>query len=276
MNMKIVADSSANLLVFEGAPYASVPLKIVTAEREFVDDASLNTGDMLSYIEGYKGKSGTACPSVGEWVEAFGDAEYVFTVAITSNLSGAHNAAVQAKAVYEEQYPQRKVCCLDSLSTGPEMVLIVEKLKELMDAGLSFEEIETAIREYMKKTHLLFMLESVENLAKNGRVNPLIAKAVGFLGIRIVGKASDVGTLQQLHKCRGEKKGMEKLLEEMQAHGFTGGKVRINHAHNPSAAQAVLDLIRASYPDIEATINPMTGLCCFYAERGSVMVGFEG
>jgi len=276
MNMKIVADSSANLLEFEGIPYASVPLKIVTAEREYVDDAALNTGDMLSYLESYPGKSGTACPSVGEWLEAFGDADCVFTVAITSNLSGCHNAAVQAKEIYEEQHPERKVCCLDSLSTGPEMVLIVEKLKELADAGLSFEEIEANIREYMKKTHLMFLLESVDNLSKNGRVSPLIAKAVGFLNIRIVGKASDVGTLQQLHKCRGEKKGLETLLAEMEAHGFTGGKVRINHAHNPGAANALLELIRSKYPDIEPTIEPMTGLCCFYAERGSVMIGFEG
>lgn len=276
MNVKIVADSSANLLAFEGVPFASVPLKIVTAEREFVDDPALDTGEMLTYIEGYQGKSGTACPSVGEWLEAFGDAEYVFTVAITSNLSGSHNAAVQAKAVYEEQNPGRRVCCLDSLSTGPEMVLIIEKLKELIDSGLCFAEVESRIREYMKKTHLMFMLECVDNLAKNGRVSPLIAKAVGFLNIRIVGKASDVGTLQQLHKCRGEKKALETLLGEMEKHGFAGGKVRINHAHNPAAAQALLELVRNKYPNIEPTIQPMTGLCCFYAERGSVMIGFEG
>ena len=276
MNMKIVADSSANLLAFEGIPYSSVPLKILAGSQEFVDDVSLDTGEMLKFIENHSGKSGTACPGVGEWMEAFGDAEYVFTVAITSNLSGSHNAAVQAKAVYEEEHPDRKVCCLDSLSTGPEMVLIVEKLKELADDGLSFKEIQDSIQEYMKKTHLLFMLESVENLAKNGRVSPLIAKAVGFLNIRIVGKASDVGTLQQLHKCRGEKKALETILSEMEAHGFTGGKVRISHAHNPGAAECLLNLVRSKYPGIEATITPMTGLCCFYAERGSVMIGFEG
>lgn len=276
MNVKIAADSSANLLTFAGIPYASVPLKIVAGDQEFVDDAALNTGDMLAYLEGYPGKSGTACPSVGDWLEAFGDAEYVFTVAITSNLSGCHNAAVQAKVVYEEQHPERKVCCLDSLSTGPEMVLIVEKLKELIHSGLSFEEVETQIREYMQKTHLVFMLESVENLAKNGRVSPLIAKAVGFLNIRIVGKASDEGTLQQLHKCRGEKKGIQTMLMEMENHGFTGGKIRINHAHNPEAAEALRQLVTEKYPDVEAVVAPMTGLCCFYAERGSVMIGFEG
>ena len=276
MNYKIVADSSANLRSFEGIPFASVPLKIVTSEKEYTDDATLDTAAMLADLAAYQGKSGTSCPNVGEWVEAFGDAERIFTVAITSNLSGCYNASVQAKNVYEENFPDRKVCCLDSLSVGPEMVLIAEKLRELIDEGLEFEAIESRIREYMQRTHLLFMLESVDNLAKNGRVNPLIAKAVGFLNIRIVGKASDVGTLQQLHKCRGEKKGIEKLIEEMKAHGFQGGKVRIAHCFNESAANALLEQVQQNFPNIEASIIPMTGLCSFYAENGSVMIGFEG
>lgn len=276
MNYKIVSDSSSNLLSFEGVNFASVPLKIVTSEKEYVDDANLDTSAMLADLATYSGKSGTSCPNVGEWVDSFGDAQAVFGIAITSNLSGSYNALVQAKEVYEEQYPDRKVCTLDSLSTGPEMALVVEKLKELIDQGLSFEEVETRIREYMKKTHLMFMLESVDNLAKNGRVSPLVAKAVGFLNIRIVGKASDVGTLQQLHKCRGEKKGMQTLLEEMKSHGFQGGKVRIAHCCNPICAQAMESMIRAEFPDIESTIIPMTGLCSFYAENGSIMVGFEG
>lgn len=276
MNYRIVADSSANLLSFEGASYASVPLKIVTSEKEYVDNASLDTAAMLADLAAYSGKSGTSCPNVGEWLEAFGDAQEVFGIAITSNLSGSYNALVQAKEVYEEQHPDRRVCTLDSLSTGPEMVLVVEKLKELIDQGLSFEETEAQIREYMTKTHLMFMLESVDNLAKNGRVSPLIAKAVGFLNIRIVGKASDEGTLQQLHKCRGEKKGLETLLAEMESHGFRGGRIRLAHCHNLPAAQAMLALIQSKYPNIESNIVPMTGLCCFYAERGSIMVGFEG
>ena len=276
MDYKIVADSSANLRSFDGIPFASVPLKIVTSEREYTDDATLDTAAMLSDLAAYQGKSGTSCPNVGEWVAAFGDAERIFTIAITSNLSGCYNASVQAKDVYEETYPDRKVCCLDTLSVGPEMVLIAEKLRELMAQGLEFEAIESQIREYMKHTHLLFMLESVDNLAKNGRVSPLIAKAVGFLNIRIVGKASDVGTLQQLHKCRGERKGIEKLIEEMRAHGFQGGKVRIAHCFNESAANALLEQVTLNFPNIEAAIIPMTGLCSFYAEKGSVMIGFEG
>ena len=276
MNVKIVADSSANLPALAGIAYASVPLKILAGEKEYVDNAALDTEQMVSAMEAYQGRSSTACPSVGEWLEAFGDADYVFTIAITSNLSGSHNAAVQAKDMYEEMHPDRHVCCLDSLSTGPEMVLVAEKLVELLDAGLVFETVEAQVREYMKKTHLLFSLESMDNLAKNGRVSKVAAKAAGILGIRVVGKASDVGTLQQLHKCRGEKKALQTMLEEMVAHGFTGGKVRIAHGLNENGAKALLEVIRSAYPNIEATIVPFGGLCCFYAERGGLMVGFEG
>ena len=276
MNVKIVADSSANLPALAGIAYASVPLKILAGEKEYVDNAALDTEQMVSAMEAYQGRSSTACPSVGEWLEAFGDADYVFTIAITSNLSGSHNAAVQAKDMYEELHPDRHVCCLDSLYTGPEMVLVAEKLVELLDAGLDFETVEAQVREYMKKTHLLFSLESMDNLAKNGRVSKVAAKAAGILGIRVVGKASDVGTLQQLHKCRGEKKALQTMLEEMEAHGFTGGKVRIAHGLNENGAKALLEVIRSAYPNIEATIVPFGGLCCFYAERGGLMVGYEG
>lgn len=276
MNMKIVADSSANLLTFEGVPYASVPLKIVTDEKEYVDDLNLNTTHMLEELAAYKGRSGTSCPNVGDWLDAFGDAEYVFTVSITSNLSGCHNAAVQAKQVYEQAHPDRHVCNLDSLSTGPEMVLMVEKLRDLIAQDLSFQEVEMHIRAYMQKTHLVVLLESLDNLAKNGRVSPLIAKAVGFLNIRIVAKASDDGVIQQLHKARGEKKGMELLVKEMKAMGFAGGKVRIAHSSNPQAAGALKGILEDSYPGLDVSISSCGALCCFYAEKGGLLVGFEG
>lgn len=274
MHMKIVVDSSSNLHPAQGLEV--VPLKIVTDEREYVDDGNLDASEMMAYLQEYKGRSGTSCPNVGEWLEAFGEAEGVFTVSITSNLSGCHNAAQQAAHVYLEQHPERKVCCLDTLSTGPEMALIVEKLQELIAEGLEFDAIESQIRQYMTTTHLVFVLKSVENLAKNGRVSHLVAKAVGFLNIHIVGKASDEGTLQQLHKARGEAKGLRLLVSEMEAMGFRGGKVRISHCANEEAARELVALLKSIAPDADYSIIPSAGLCSYYAEGGSLLVGFEG
>ena len=97
MKFKIVADSAADIPVVKGVPFESVPLKIVTDVKEYVDDAALDVAGMVADLLKYKGKSGTACPGPGEWITAFEDAEYVFCVTITSNLSGSYNAACVAK-----------------------------------------------------------------------------------------------------------------------------------------------------------------------------------
>ncbi len=274
MTYKIAMDSSSNLLEMPAANFISVPLKIIAGEREFTDDAHLDLQEMLSYLGSYKGKSGTSCPNVQDWLEAFGDADGVFVPTITSNLSGSYGAALQAKALYEEQHPNRKVCCLDSLSTGPEMVLIAEKLQELITQGLHFDEIEEKIRTYMQHTHLIFSLESLDNMAKNGRVSPIVAKAAGLLGIRIIGQASDEGTLQPLHKARGALKSISKLYEELKSN-YHGGKVRIAHCYNEIAAKAFVNLLKADFPHCDVTIGTTTALCSFYAEAGGLMVGFE-
>lgn len=275
MQYKIVADSSSNIRTFDGIDFAGVPLKIITKEKEYVDTPDLDLEQMVTELKAYKDTSGTSCPNVFEWTEAFGDADCVFAIAITSNLSGSCNAARQAAEDYMAANPGRKVCVVDSLSAGPELRLIAERIREGVQAGRAFEEIEADTRAYMNHTHLLFTLRSLNNLARNGRVSPAVAKLAGVLGIVVVGKASDEGTLQQMHKCRGEKRAIETLYKEMKQHGYAGGKVRIGHNFNPAGAQQLCDMIHAEYPQADIEIELSAGLCMFYAEVGGLMVGYE-
>jgi fatty acid-binding protein DegV len=84
---------------------------------------------------------------------------------------------------------------VDTLSTGAESALIIEKLCALIGEGLPFDTIVEKIKDYMATTHLIFALESMHNLANNGRVSPLVAKFAGALGIRVIGKASSVAAV---------------------------------------------------------------------------------
>lgn len=275
MSSKIVLDSSGNLLRFEGVDFASVPLKILAGDREFVDAEMTDVQEMVQFLGEYKGKATTSCPGVGEYLDAFGDAENVYCVTITSNLSGSYNAAEVAARTYQEQHPDRKVHVFDSLSTGGEMALIAEKVRELIMNKTPFESIVQQIKSYQQKTRLLFSLESLHNLANNGRVPGAVAALAGMLGIRLIGKASDVGTLQPTGKARGEKKLIPELMKHLCEMGYQGGKVRIDHCLNPNAASKLRDAILERFPAADIRIGVNGALCSFYAEKGGLLIGFE-
>ena len=272
---KIVADSSADLLSLSDIPFCSAPLKIVTADRQYVDDADLDVAAMVQDLATYRGRSSTSCPNPEDWLGAFGDAEYVFCITITGTLSGSYNAAMLAKRLYEQAHPERRVFVINSLSTGPEMALIIDKMRQKILEGCDFDEVCRAATDYSSKTGLLFMLESMKNLANNGRVKPIVAKMAGILGIRVIGRASDRGDLEMLDKCRGEKKALDTIVERLRAFGFKGGRVRICHCLNEQAATALRDRILESFADARVEIDRCLALCSFYAERGGLLVGFE-
>lgn len=275
MKYKIVADSTSNMFSLKDVSFDYVPMKIITSEKEYEDTPALNVPGMVEDLKKIKGTSGTSCPNVHDWIQAFGDADCVFAVTITGTLSGSYAAANQAKNDYEESHPGAQVYIVDSLSAGPEMRLIVEELRACILKGMHFSDIVKHIQNYQQHTHLMFSLQSLTNLANNGRVSPAVAKIAGIIGIRVVGRASDEGTLQPMHKCRGEKKALDTILSEMKAMGLGSKKTRIAHCFNPESAQTLKDMILKEFPGSDIEIEPTTALCSYYAEAGGLMIGFE-
>ncbi len=276
MKYKIVADSSANLYSTNSNPaFVSVPLQIITDRQQFTDNESLDIKGMVNFLDFYKGKSGTACPNVDDYLIAYGNADHIFCVTITGTLSGSYNSACAAKQEYETAYPGKKVFVINSLSTGPELKLLIERLNQLIRKDLDFDSICREITAYQEKTGLVFALKSLNNLANNGRVSPLIARLIRTLEIRLVGIASESGDLKPLDKPRGEKKALHKLLDRMKEYGYQGGSVRIDHCYNIPAALELKTAICKAFPGADVKIAQTIGLCSFYAEKGGILVGFE-
>lgn len=275
MKVKLIADSSGNLLELEGADFSSVPLSIQLDQKTYVDDENLDpvlfTEEMLSH----KGKSSTACPSVEAWMNAFEGADEIYVVTITSALSGTYNSAMMAKQMYQEEHEEVKICVIDTLSTGPEMHLILEKIVEWKKQGKLYEEICEEIREYQKHTRLFFSLESVHNLVQNGRLSKIVGIALGKLGIRLVGTASEKGQLEVLSKCRGDKKTLAAYMEHLKNAGYRGGKLYISHNCNEELALQLKQNVEKEFQNANIQIYQTRGLCSYYAENKGMIVGIE-
>ena len=276
MRYQIVSDSSSNIFHMEGANYTTVPMKIITGEKEYLDNELLDVRGMVDDLRSYKGKSGSSCANAQEWLDAFGDADMVFGVTISRNLSGSYNAAEAAAREYVEEHPGAKVHIFDSLSAGPEMAMVVNKIAELVSKGLGFEQIVAGVREYQNHCHTLFCLESMNNLARNGRVNPAVAKIASVLGIRACGDAQN-GQIIPTQKPRGQKKATEALAAMIRERGFRNDSLlRIAHCFGEAQAQLLIDAVKQDFPDAHYVIEPTTALCSFYAEEGGLIIAFEG
>ncbi len=275
MNCKIVVDSSADLAASKNKNIATAPLEIIIGEEKFSDNKKINVAAMMKTMKAHKGKSSTSCPSVKAWLDAFKGAQNIFCITITSALSGSYNSACVAAKEYKALNPNANICVIDSLSTGAEIGLAVDWLLKNAEQRDDFVELSVRLKKYMSNTGLIFMLKSLENLAKNGRVPLAVAKIAGILGIRVVGKASEKGELKTLAKVRGDDAAIASVLENMEKTGFQDGKVKISHCFNKSEAKALKNLILQKYKNAQIEIYEMRGLCSFYAENGGIIVGYE-
>ena len=250
MKTKIVVDSASSLYALKGVDFACVPLKIITDDAEYLDDGTLDAVGMARALRTYKGKTSTSCPNVSDWLAAYEGADEVYAITITGTLSGSYNAAQLAAEEYQQENPGKRVFVLDSLSTGPEQYLLAEHLQSELAAGHEFDAVCEEMLRYHKHTHLLFSLESLANLARNGRVKPAVAAVARMLGIR-------------------------GIVLELKGHGYNGGKLQISHCDNPAAAERLKHMVQAVFDGAEVTVTPCGGLCSYYAELGGLLVGYE-
>lgn len=276
MHYRIISDSSSNLFTLPGVDYTTVPMKVIAGTKEYVDTPSLNVAGMVHDLKHHHGTSGSSCANIGDWLETFEGADVIFCVTISKNVSGSYNAAQQALTEHLEENPGKRGYVFDSLAAGPEQAMLVEKVAQLIGEGCDFDTIVEKTRDYHNHTHTMYRLQSLTNLARNGRISVASAKLAGVLGIRVVGDVKG-GRLSLLGKVRGDRKAIPYVVEEMKHRGFyDGALLRIAHCYAENIAGELRDAILREFPNARVMIEPTGALCSFYAEEGGLMIGFEG
>ena len=278
MKWSIVADSSCDLYPSLSADgriqVTSVPFVIRVGKQEFVDDERLDLPAMLDAMEQEPSASQTACPSPQAWLARFQQADRVIALTISSQLSGSMNSALAAREIARSLDPKKQIAVLDSRSTGPELALCVEELKEQIQKGLSFDAVVSHAMQFFQRTRIAFALSSFNNLVKNGRISRLKGFVARKLGMWGIGIGSEQGTIQVTGKTRGAAGAVDKLLAQMRESGFCGGRVMISHCQNAALAAMLKRKIQEQWKNCEVGVLPTRGLCSYYAERGGLIVSY--
>ena len=279
MKWKVVVDTACDFREIpnkaENITYERVPFSLQIEDKVFVDNLDLDIDKMMEEVYASPEPARSACPSPEAYLSAYRGAENVIVLTLTGGMSGSYNSAVIAEKMLKEENDNVNIHIINTLSAGGQNDLFLLKINELIKEGLPFEDVVTAITKYQKESKLIFVLEKVDNLVKNGRLNKLAATVVGFLNMRMVGEASNEGTLHLLHKVRGEKKAISTVVGEMIKAGYKGGRVVITHRNNESICQKIEEKLKEKFSNIEFIAVPTSGICSFYGEEGGMLLGYE-
>ena len=279
MEWKIVVDTACDFREIpnkaENVTYERVPFSLQIEDKVFVDTLDLDIDKMMEEMYASSEAARSACPSPEAYLAAYRGAKNVIVLTLTGGMSGSYNSAIIGEKMLKEENEDVNIHIIDTLSAGGENDLYLLKINELIKEGLSFDEVVSEMRKYQENSKLIFVLEKVDNLVKNGRLNKLAAAVVGLLNMRMVGEASDEGTLHLLHKVRGEKKAVSTVVDEMIKAGYKGGRVVVTHRNNEDICKKIQDKLKEKFSNIEFMIVPTSGICSFYGEEGGMLLGYE-
>ncbi|NLI55290.1 MAG: DegV family protein [Clostridiales bacterium] len=275
MDYTLVADSCCDLTdeLKKEWNVKTVPLTLTLADESYQDDDQLDLPDFMARMHACKGRVGSAAPAPGLYAEAFGKDDS-FAVTLSGNLSGSYASAMAGKEMAEEA--GAKVHVFDSRSAAAAEVLLVLKLRKLIQDGLQKSEIIQRVDRFIKEMRTFFVLDNIDNLLKNGRLNRITATIISTLHIRPIMGADGDGNISLFSHVQGWKQVVRKLADTIETDGrdTEGQSLVITHCNNPTLAEELKAEIERRYRFAEILVLPTRGLSSLYANEKGVIMAF--
>lgn len=277
MNYKIIVDSCGELTeeMKASGVYETASLEIELQGRHIIDDETFDQAEFLKLVAESPECPKSSCPSPERYMEAYHcDADHVYAVTLSSELSGSYNSAVLGKNLYEEEYGEKKIHIFNSRSASVGETLVALKAAECEEKGMSFEETIETVEAYIEEQHTYFVLETLDTLRKNGRLTGIKAVMATALNIKPVMGATPEGTICQLGQARGVKKALVKMAEQV-AEDLKNSKdkiLAIAHCNCKERAESVKKMLLEKVDVKEVIILDTAGISSMYAADGGVIV----
>lgn len=280
--MTILADSCCDLSpeLLKKTQAKIAPLTITIDDTHYVDDGTVDIPPYLAAMKASKNPVRSACPSPDLYAEDIRATEGdCFIVTLSAKLSGSHNAASLGVQLAQEDMPEKKVRVFDSESASAGETYIALMIHDLIAAGKSFEQIVELVEEKIRSMHTLFVLDSLDNLVKNGRISRTVALLANVLSIRLLMSDDGHGAIKNISKARGIKGALGQMVETCRKHteGLAAASQRlvISYCNCPERARQVRDMIREKCPAIgEIILTPTSALSSMYANDGGIVIAY--
>ena len=278
VKFKIVVDSCCDLTkeIKERFDISTVPLFIDVGDQHFMDDENLDREKLLEAMRNSTEVPKTASPGPKPFLNLYEKYENTFVVTLSKELSSSYQNAVLAKNILLEEAKDKFVKVFNSFSASVGETMIAYKIGELIEAKLGRDEIINKAEKYIEEMKTLFVLDSLDNLIKAGRMGKLKGEFASLLNIKPILAGTREGTITLLDKARGSKNAIKKLIDKI---GEVGNNLKdkvlgIAHCNALERAEYIKKEAAKRYNFRDIIIVETAGISTVYANEGGVILAF--
>ena len=277
MSFKIVVDSCCDLTasMLKDPAFVKVPLTIRSNGSTFVDDETFDQADLLWAMRQSEEAPSTSCPSPQAYLDAYQGADDIYVVTLSALLSGSHNSAEQARLLMEEDHPEVNVHVFNSCSAAAGELLVAMAIHRLASTDMPFKRVVTEVEQFIYQMQTMFVLESLENLRKNGRLTKLQSVITGALKIKLFMGATPEGEICKLGQALTVKQALTKMVDKIASDAaHVGRTLAICHCNCLDRAFQVKSMLEAKCKFAHILITEAGGVTSVYAYDGGIVVAY--
>lgn len=278
MSFKIIVDSCCDLTPAQLREecFVKVPLTIRVGNHTIVDDDTFDQGELLWRMKESETAPQSACPSPMQYLEAFDcGADDLYVVTLSALLSGSHNAAAQARSIWLEDHPGANVHIFNSCSASAGEVLVALKIQELAQSGMDFTTVVDQVSRYINEMQTYFVLETLDNLRKAGRLTRVQSIVTGALHIKLLMGATPEGEICKKGQAMSVKQALNKMVALMADDlKHVGKRLSIVHCNCLERAFYVKELAMKQCRFDEILVSDTGSISTMYANDGGIVVAY--
>ncbi|MHA6253020.1 DegV family protein [Oceanobacillus sp. CAU 1775] len=223
----------------------------------------------------------SSAPSPNDFYEAYKSVpadKPLLMLAISKELSSTYENAVIAMNMLLDEEPERKIAVINTKSASCAVALLAHEIKNKLDSGMNFEELVKHVEECVEKTMTLFVLSTLDNLVRGGRVSKVTGRIAKTLNIKLLMRASAEGAIEVSEKVRGEKKSLARFINQIGEYtkNFENKSMFMTHYNDESRAKKILQDIKTKYSFKETFLSDVGPIIATHGGEGTIVIAFFG
>jgi DegV family protein with EDD domain len=274
-NTAIVVDSTAD---FPDAQdhypnWRVVPLYVNFGTESYKDGVDLTAAQFYERLRTSPELPTTSQPTPGDFLAAYEELssyERILSVHIAANLSGT----IQSAGTAAEQLGDGRVRTIDSKSASVATAMLATAIQRRLERGTTDEEIDALVERYLREHGLLFTVDTLEFLARGGRIGRAKAFAGQLMNVKPILSIRE-GEVIPVKRVRGNRKAFQEFVDAVteQTEDVPGLRVGIAHADAPGRMVQIEKMVRHLRPQATIEMETMLG-AVIGAHAGPGTVGF--